>query len=182
MLQLLYCLTGDEHAPPMLDGLLDGFVIKIKSLIEDVIWEGKLRGVTEADRFYDAYNMLAPAEQASFCLSPPAFQALTGAVDFGTGDYLEKLTALCIEIRGAPTKILEITQDLIDSGGGGDQMLLGGLSGSTSIAHIAATKIRLVQYFSTNMRRILRLRSLKLLPNCMPRSPALRLPHRRLLA
>src|SRR5437016_3079652 len=76
MLQLIYCLTGDNAYPPILDGQIQSYLNKIKQLLENAIWTGKILGRLGIAPLFQAYNALLPEAQAALLLSPDGFEAV----------------------------------------------------------------------------------------------------------
>jgi hypothetical protein len=95
MLQLIYCLTGDTAYPPILDGQIESYLNKLKQLMENAIWMGKIFGRQGAAPLFEAYNGLSSETQASLLLSPVGFEAVWALAHSVTEERLEILTRLC---------------------------------------------------------------------------------------
>jgi hypothetical protein len=93
MLQIVYCLTGNDKFPPILDRQMDEFVYKLRDEVEDLIWEGRLRGYPSADLLFQSYEKLSDAERAKLFLSSEGYEAIRMAVGSRTPGALEVLAA-----------------------------------------------------------------------------------------
>jgi len=79
MRQIVYLLSGDDVAPPLLDRQLDRFVQRMRDDIEDIMWNASFTGSTLTTGLFDAYEMLATERRMRFFLSPNGFEAVYGA-------------------------------------------------------------------------------------------------------
>jgi hypothetical protein len=91
MLQIVYCLTGDDKFPPILDRQMDRFVHRLRDDIEDLIWEGQLRGYASAKLLFERYQALSDSSRARLFLSPQGFEAIHSAAGTRTADALRTL-------------------------------------------------------------------------------------------
>ena len=91
MLQIVYCLMGDDRFPPILDRQMDEFVYRLRDEVEDLIWEGRLRGYASAGILYECYDRLSDADRARLFLSPEGYEAVCGAVSARTAEALAAL-------------------------------------------------------------------------------------------
>ncbi len=95
MLQLVYALTGDDAAPPILDGLVDQFVTKLRLSLEDILWEGSLRKYKSAHEFLDVYDALSEEKRAAFLLCPETYRFFSACRFRRDPDHLERLLRHC---------------------------------------------------------------------------------------
>lgn len=76
MLQIVYCLTGADHPPPILDRQLTTYVTKLRNELEDIIWELMLTGHPLASSLMETYKGLPDLLKIKFLLSPVGCEAL----------------------------------------------------------------------------------------------------------
>lgn len=95
MLQIVYALTGDEVAPPILDGLVDQFVTKLRIALEDILWECALRKYESAREFLDTYDALSEEKRAAFLLCPETYRFFSACRFRRDPDHLERLHHHC---------------------------------------------------------------------------------------
>lgn len=116
MLQMIYALMGEDKFPPILDRQLDRFVHKLRDEVEDLIWEGRLRGYASAKPLFDSYQKLSDNARAKIFLSPEGFEAILRAVRNPTAESLETLVSVLNDygepgLTEAPDKAANIGVD-----------------------------------------------------------------------
>lgn len=121
MLQLIHALTGVDEFPPILDGLLTQYIIRLKAELEDLIWGAHLIGDPLAQQLLQSYERLSEHLRICFFLSPQGSSAILAARRAREPARLEELagaltlhaTGQLIAINaGAPTLGQKIAVDL----------------------------------------------------------------------
>lgn len=104
MRQIVYLLSGNDVAPPILDRQLDRFVQRMRDDVEDIIWNASFVGSSMWAQLLDAYEILSIEERVRLFMSPNGFEAVYGAKrsisDRG-------ISALLAELRAATNNIDE---------------------------------------------------------------------------
>lgn len=91
MLQVVYALTGNDKAPPILEGQLDDFISRVHGMLEEVVWEGSLRGLPGARSVAAAYEPLDDVARATMFLTPACYEAICVAWRTRTPEALDQL-------------------------------------------------------------------------------------------
>lgn len=91
MRQIVQALMGEANCPPILDRLVDRFVVRVRDDFEDLIWDASCQAIPCAEPLYSSFVELAPSAQCAFCLSPIVFAALGDAKASMSTEAFEKL-------------------------------------------------------------------------------------------
>lgn len=111
MLQLVYSLTGDDAYPPIVDGQIESYLQKLKHLLENAIWTGKIFTKRGIDQLFSAYNALAPEQQVSLFLSPEGYEAVNSLAHSVTEESAASMARLCQELSARDSSQGEMETD-----------------------------------------------------------------------
>ncbi len=94
MYDVVYTLSGDPAAPPSLDSMVERYVHKLKSDLEDSLWHAGFIDEALATRLGLAFETIPESHRYHYLLTPAIFEAISGFRKRATVDRLLRLVEL----------------------------------------------------------------------------------------
>ena len=127
MRQIVYLLSGNEVAPPLLDRQIDRFVQRMRDDIEDILWNANFTGSSLVPDLIGAYEALSVDRLMGFFTSPQGFNAVCMA---GRDTSAGNLENLLTELRAAAASLDDPAwpaEKEIELSSAPERLLLGGM-------------------------------------------------------